>query len=89
MKTRALSLAILLLGATGVATAAQDDRRGWDDHQGWDHDRDRGWSDKHSSPTQAPEIDTASLVAALTLLGGGLAVLRGRRPMNSMESAGK
>ncbi len=79
MKTRALSLAILLLGATGVATADQDD------HRGWDHDRDRGWSDRHSSPTQAPEIDPASVVAALTLLGGGLAVLRGRRPMNSKK----
>jgi hypothetical protein len=87
MKTRALSLAILLLGATGVATADQDDHRGWDHDtgRGWDHDRGRGWSDKHSLPTQAPEIDPASLGAALTLLGGGLAVLRGRRPMNSKK----
>jgi hypothetical protein len=95
MKTRALSLAILLLGATGVATADQDDHRGWDhdtgrgwDHdtgRGWDHDRGRGWSDKHSLPTQAPEIDPASLGAALTLLGGGLAVLRGRRPIDSKK----
>lgn len=29
--------------------------------------------------TSAPEIDVASAAAALTLLGGGLAVLRGRR----------
>ena len=58
MKTRAVSLAILMLGATGVATADQDD------HHGWDHDRGRGWSDKHGSPTQAPEIDPASTVAA-------------------------
>lgn len=28
---------------------------------------------------QAPEIDPASKVVALTLLGGALAVLRGRR----------
>jgi hypothetical protein len=27
----------------------------------------------------APELDPASAMAALTLLGGGLAVLRGRR----------
>lgn len=78
MKTRVLSLAILLLGATGVATADQDDH-----HR--DHDRVHGWSDQHSSPTQAPEIDPASLAAALTLLGGGLAVLRGRRPINSKK----
>jgi hypothetical protein len=79
MKIRALSLTILLLGATGVATADQDD------HHHWNHDRGHGWSDRHSSPTQAPEIDPASLVAALTLLGGGLAVLRGRRPVNSKK----
>lgn len=29
--------------------------------------------------TPAPEIDPAAAMAALTLLGGGLAVLRGRR----------
>jgi hypothetical protein len=87
MKTRALGLAILLLGATGVATADQDDHHGWDHDTGlgWDHDRDRGWSDKHSLPTQAPEIEPASLGAALTLLGGGLAVLRGRRPIDSKK----
>ncbi len=28
----------------------------------------------------APELDPASAMAALTLLSGGLAVLRGRRP---------
>jgi hypothetical protein len=79
MKIRALSLAMLLLGATGVATADQDD------HHRWDHDRGHGWPDEHGSPTQAPEIDPASLVAALTLLGGGLAVLRGRRPIYSKK----
>jgi hypothetical protein len=35
-----------------------------------------GWS---SSAVTAPEIDPASVIAALTLLAGGLAVLRGRR----------
>lgn len=30
------------------------------------------------SPAPVPEIDPASAMAALTLLGGGLAVLRGR-----------
>jgi hypothetical protein len=31
------------------------------------------------TPFRAPEIDPASAVSALTLLFGGLAVLRGRR----------
>jgi hypothetical protein len=73
MKTRAVGLAILMLGATGVALADQDDHH-WDR----DHDRGHSWSDKRGSPVQAPEIDPSSIVAALTLLGGGLAVLRGR-----------
>src|ERR1700684_1038423 len=33
----------------------------------------------HSGPVQAPEIDPASAAAGLTMLLGGLAVLRGRR----------
>jgi hypothetical protein len=32
-----------------------------------------------ATSVQAPEIDPASWVAALTLLGGGLIVMRGRR----------
>lgn len=32
-----------------------------------------------SNPVRAPEIDAASAVAGLTLMIGGLAVLRGRR----------
>jgi hypothetical protein len=32
-----------------------------------------------SGPTAAPEIDSASAIAGLTLAIGGLAVLRGRR----------
>lgn len=33
----------------------------------------------NGGPTAAPEIDPAEALAALTLLSGGLAVLRGRR----------
>jgi hypothetical protein len=33
----------------------------------------------HKHPVAAPEIDAGSAVAALTLMIGGLAVLRGRR----------
>ena len=38
-----------------------------------------------SSPVQAPEIDPASAMAGLTMLAGGLAVLRGRRRIKSKE----
>lgn len=80
MKIRAVSLAILMLGATGVALADQDDH-----HWEWNHDRGHSWSDQRSSPVQAPEIDPSSIVAALTLLGGGLAVLRSRGSKNSKD----
>lgn len=36
-------------------------------------------------PVKAPELDPASAMAGLTLLAGGLAVLRGRRKINSKE----
>jgi hypothetical protein len=39
-----------------------------------------GWTSTTVTPTSAPEIDSSSTIAALTLLAGGLAVLRGRRP---------
>jgi hypothetical protein len=38
-----------------------------------------------SSPVKAPEIDPASAMAGLTMLAGGLAVLRGRRRIKSKE----
>jgi hypothetical protein len=38
-----------------------------------------------SSPVKAPEIDPASAMAGLTMLAGGLAVLRGRRKIKSEE----
>jgi hypothetical protein len=77
MKTRILSLTILLFGVSGVALADSADHH-------WERDHDpHGWSDRHGSATQAPEIDPASIVAALTLLGGGLTVLRSRRSTSS------
>jgi hypothetical protein len=59
MKTRAVSLAILMLGATGVALADQDDH-----HWERDHDRGHGWTARRSSPVQAPEIDPSSIEVA-------------------------
>jgi hypothetical protein len=41
-----------------------------------------GWSETPISPTTAPEIDPSSAIAALTLLLGSLAVLRGGRRDN-------
>ena len=38
-----------------------------------------------SGPVSAPEIDPASAMAGLTMLAGGLAVLRGRRKKISNE----
>jgi LPXTG-motif cell wall-anchored protein len=38
-----------------------------------------------SGPASAPEIDPASAMAGLTMLAGGLAVLRGRRKKISNE----
>lgn len=35
--------------------------------------------DHHTSPASAPEIDPASAMSALTLVLGGLAVIRSRR----------
>jgi len=37
----------------------------------------------NAPPAKAPEIDPASAMAGLTLLAGGLAVLRGRRSKKS------
>jgi hypothetical protein len=73
MKTRALAIAILLLGAAGVASADQQDR-----HHGTGMSHD-WFHDPRASALAAPEIDPAGIVAALTLLGGAFAVLRGRR----------
>jgi hypothetical protein len=45
-----------------------------------DSDHDKGDRDRHRHHTvAAPEIDPAAAGSALTLLAGGLAVLRGRR----------
>jgi len=39
------------------------------------------------NPVRAPEIDAASAVAGLSLMIGGLAVLRGRRSKITAEKA--
>ena len=53
--------------------------RNWND---WRNSKDKDNKDKDKcdqQPAAAPEIDPAGAMAALTLLAGGLAALRGRR----------
>jgi hypothetical protein len=75
-----IALVVLLSGICGVASANEACTVHWD---GW-------WptlvcttmGDKKKTVT-APEIDPASAMGGLTMLLGGLAVLRGRRTKNS------
>jgi hypothetical protein len=67
--------AALLFSVSGIAVAAAEAGHGpgtssgyWDDHKEFSEHRVR-----------APEIDPASAMSALTLLAGGLVVLRGRK----------
>jgi len=76
MKTKTVYLAIALLGASGVAVA-RDGGRGGPDYRTGFYRQDE--AKLAATSVQAPEIDPASWVAALTLLGGGLIVMRGRR----------
>jgi hypothetical protein len=65
------------LGTVAVARVTEDDGHGYvpKSHDG---------SHSSSSPAlEAPEIDAATLVVALTLLVGALAVLRARRAVNN------
>ena len=68
---RKFSLAIVLFTMAGVASAGGSNKCDsfWFDSCG------RGGHE----PVRAPEIDPASAMSGLTMLAGGLAVLRGRR----------
>jgi LPXTG-motif cell wall-anchored protein len=66
-----IGILALSLGMAGGANAAVNNFLTFNQDQ--DH-RDR---DRHVQ--RAPEIDPAGAMAGLTLLAGGLAVLRGRR----------
>lgn len=83
MRMKTFCLAIALLGAAGVAGADQNDGHRFDQgfheresHDGYIRERFHG---REAPVLRAPEIDAASVVVALTMLGGALAVLRGRR----------
>lgn len=67
---RSIMLAALLVTLSGVANADRGD----------DNDGGGRWRDRDEGPRfAAPEIDPSSAIAGLTLLAGGLVVLRGRR----------
>jgi hypothetical protein len=68
---RLFCLAALLMTMAGVASA-----RG-----GCEDECSRDFESPHH--LRAPEIDPASAMAGLTMLAGGLAVLRGRRRTQS------
>jgi len=67
-------LAVITLSALGTAAAVASENGHW-----WN-----GPSNKNDGPSfhsdrfNAPEIDPSSAISALTLLGGGLTVLRSR-----------
>ena len=71
-----LGLAVLCAAFAGMASAEGR----WDRFQG-KHDgytNEVSWS-RDSTVATAPEMDPASALSALTLLVGGVAVMRGRR----------
>lgn len=82
--TKFIGALVLSLALCAGANAGDDkhdsDNYGFnnfDQHHDFDkHDKD-GWGGR---PVAAPEIDPASALSGLTLLGAGLAVIRGRRP---------
>jgi hypothetical protein len=86
---RNMSLALVLMAMAGVASASEERS-----DQRFDRRSDQCVHifrftscrpSDHPSSVKAPEIDPASAMAGLTMLAGGLAVLRGRRRVNSKE----
>ena len=64
---------IAMMAALAVGSAAYaDDNQGNNNNQG---DDNQG----QNTPTAAPEIDPGTALSGLTLLAGGLAVIRGRK----------
>jgi LPXTG-motif cell wall-anchored protein len=78
---RKIGLAVVLMAITGVASAGGPGSSNcfqilWFDYC---------WSNPNPAPVKAPELDPASAMAGLTMLAGGLAVLRGRRRKSVRE----
>ena len=68
-------VALFAIAAAGFAPLAYSNDQGGNG-QG---SNDQGGNNSKKHHTDAPEIDPASAISALTLLAGGLAVVRGRR----------
>jgi hypothetical protein len=69
---RHFCLAALLITLAGAASAR-------DEGEGGNGNNSGGEGEHSGHSLRAPEIDPASAMASLTMLAGGLAVLRGRR----------
>jgi hypothetical protein len=83
---RKISLALVLLTMAGVASAANQNQGGQQCLQIlWLPPICFGPTSPSPPSVKAPEIDPASAMAGLTMLAGGLAVLRGRRRIKSKE----
>jgi hypothetical protein len=78
---RNISLALVLMAMAGVASASEERSDQCVHIFRFTSCR----PSDHPSSVKAPEIDPASAMAGLTMLAGGLAVLRGRRRVNSKE----
>jgi hypothetical protein len=76
---RSIVLTLALMGMAGVASAKDSDKCF---HILW---FDFCPPSENHEPLKAPEIDPSSAMAGLTLMIGGLAVLRGRRSKISKE----
>lgn len=74
---RNICLALALIAMAGVASARHH-------HSESDSDSDSDSRDE-PRPVRAPEIDPSSAIAGLTLMIGGVAVLRGRRSKITKE----
>jgi hypothetical protein len=77
-----IGLAVLLATLSGVASAHNESCK--IEHLGWfTFDVCKPDGGKGSNVAAAPEMDSASAMAGLTLVLGGLAVLSSRRAKNS------
>jgi hypothetical protein len=74
---RKISLALVLMAMAGVASASDRESGGCFKFWGMTF-----CPHPSNPPYKAPEIDPASAMAGLTMLAGGLAVLRGRRKVS-------
>jgi hypothetical protein len=80
---RKISLALVLMTVAGVASASNGGSQQCFQILPWLPAI--CFPSSSPSPVAAPEIDPASAMAGLTMLAGGLAVLRGRRRIKSKE----